>query len=83
MIWGIIAEVPRTEKLRVVGEINGENAKANGADNSALLGFIWNSPLPNVAVDGAVRRGISRAAADWIVTTGVTFSFSLATAVRH
>jgi hypothetical protein len=78
MIWGVIAEVPVTEKLRLAGEINGENAKANGAGNSALLGFIWNSPLPNVAVDGAVRRGISRAAADWIVTTGVTFSFSLA-----
>lgn len=78
VIWGMIGEVPVTEKLRLVGEINGEIAKAKLAENSALLGLIWNLPLRNVAVDASVRRGISRATADWMVTTGVMFSFSLA-----
>ena len=79
IIWGLIAELPVMEKLRVVGEINGESAKAKGAENSALLGFIWNLPLRNVAVDAGIRRGLSQAAAHWMFTTGVTFSFSVAT----
>ena len=77
MIWGVIAELPIVEKLRLVGEINGESVRRNTPDNSALIGFIWNSPLSNVSIDAGLRRGISRAAADWMFTTGLTFSFSL------
>lgn len=51
--------------------------------NSALLGFIWESPWRNVFIDVGVRRGISRAAADWMFTTGLTFSFSLATTIHN
>ena len=77
MIWGVIAELPIVEKLRLVGEVNGESVRRNTPDSSALIGFIWNSPLSNVSIDAGLRRGISRAAADWMFTTGLTFSFSL------
>lgn len=83
LVWGVIAELPFVPEFRLVGEINGENIKGKPADNSALVGFIWKSPLPNLSIDAGIRRGISRAAADWMFTTGLTFSFSLATAVRN
>jgi hypothetical protein len=75
----VIAELPITPKLRLVGEINGETVKRNIPDNSALVGFIWEAPWQKVFIDAGVRRGISRAAPDWMFTTGLTFSFSLAT----
>ena len=78
LLWGVIAELPFVQEFRLVGEINGENTKSKSADTSALVGFIWKSPLPNLSIDAGIRRGISRAAADWMFTTGVTFSFSLA-----
>jgi hypothetical protein len=80
VIWGIIAEFPVAETLRAVGEINGESGQATPADNSALLGCIWTTPLPNVTLDAGIRRGISHAANDWALTTGFTFSFSLPSA---
>jgi len=81
MVWGVIAELPITPKLRLVGEINGETVKRNIPDNSALVGFIWEAPWQKVFIDAGVRRGISRAAPDWMFTTGLTFSFSLTAAV--
>jgi hypothetical protein len=83
LTWGVIAELPITPKLRLVGEMNGESVRGNSPDNSALIGFIWKSPLSNLSIDAGIRRGISSAAADWMFTTGLTFSFSLATAVHH
>jgi len=74
VIWGLIAELPVVPKFRVVGEIDGENTKGRSADTSALLGFIW-APLSNLSVDAGIRRGISRGAADWMFTTGLTFGF--------
>jgi hypothetical protein len=79
IVWGVIAELPITSKLRLVGEINGESVRGNPPDNSALVGFIWKSPLSNLSIDTGIRRGISAAAPDWMFTTGLTFSFSLAT----
>src|SRR6266498_3311590 len=79
LVWGVIAELPITPKLRLVGEINGESVRGNPPDNSALVGFIWKSPLSNLSIDAGIRRGISAAAPDWMFTTGLTFSFSLAT----
>ena len=83
VIWGVIAELPLAPRLRLVGEVNGESVRRHTADNSALLGFIWEAPWQNVAVDAGIRRGISRAAADWMFTTGLTFSFSLPSAVHN
>jgi hypothetical protein len=77
MLWGVIAELPIVEKLRLVGEINGESVRRNTPDNSALIGVIWNSPISNLSIDAGLRRGISHEAADWMFTTGLTFSFSL------
>ena len=79
MVWGVIAELPVTSKLRLVGEINGESVKSSTPDNSVLLGVIWQAPWQNVFIDAGIRRGLSHAAADWMFTTGLTFSFSLAT----
>jgi hypothetical protein len=79
LVWGVIGELPIVSKLRLVGEINGEGDRKHAPDNSALIGFIWETPWPNVAIDAGVRKGISRAAVDWMFTTGLTFSFSLAT----
>ena len=78
LIWGTVLELPLTEQLRLVGEITGSSVRGDMADNSALAGLIWNSPFPHLALDAGFRKGISRAAADWMVTTGLTFSFSLA-----
>ena len=83
IIWGIIAEVPLATKLRLVGEINGESVKKSTPDNSALLGVIWQSPWQNVSFDAGLRRGISHAAADWMFTTGLTFSFSTSAATHN
>ena len=77
MVWGIIGELPVTPKLRVVGEINGEAVRTHTPDNSALVGLIWEAPWRNMAIDTGVRRGISRAAADWTFTAGLSLSFSL------
>jgi hypothetical protein len=83
LIWGVIAELPITSKLRLMGEINGESVRGNSPDNSALIGVIWKSPLSNLSIDAGIRRGISSAAADWMFTTGLTFSFSLATVAHN
>jgi hypothetical protein len=77
VVWGAIAELPIISKLRLVGEINGESVRRNSPDNSALMGLIWEPPLPNLFVDAGIRRGISSRAPDWMFTTGLTFSFSL------
>ena len=79
----MITELPVSERLKLVGEINGETDRGSSADSSALIGLIRNSPLSNLALDAGLRRGISRIAADWMFTTGLTFSFSLATNVHR
>jgi hypothetical protein len=55
LVWGVIAELPITPKLRLVGEINGESVRGNPPDNSALIGFIWKSPLSNLPIDAGIR----------------------------
>jgi len=76
-VWGLIAELPVVPQLRLVGEVNGESVHGQAANNSALLGVLWQSPLPNVVFDAGIRRGFSHGAPDWLFTTGVTFSFPL------
>lgn len=76
VIWGFIAELPITPKLRLVGEIDIESVRRSSPNNSALLGAIWQAPWQNLSVDAGLRRGISHAAPNWMFTTGLTFSFS-------
>jgi hypothetical protein len=76
-IWGMIVELPIFPHFRLVGEVNGESIEGERADHSGLLGFIWQPPSSAVFIDAGVRRGISRAASDWLFTTGLTWSFSL------
>lgn len=72
-IWGVIVELPVLQNFRVVGEINGESVTSEPANNSALFGVIWQPPSSHVAIDAAVRRGISSGAPDWLFTLGLTF----------
>jgi hypothetical protein len=76
-VWGVIGELPIHPRLRIVGEVAGESVQGTPANNSALLGVIWQPSARNVSWDIAVRRGITRGAPDWEVTTGVTFGFGL------
>lgn len=75
-LWGVILEYPVSEGLRLVTEFNGESLRSEGAENSVLLGVVWEpSSLPDLILDLGIRRGTSRAAADWGATLGLTFSF--------
>lgn len=62
--------------FRLVGEVNGESVEHERANNSALLGFIW-QPFPRreLWIDAGIRRGITDAAPDWQATLGLTFAF--------
>ena len=75
--WGLIGEVPLTERLRLVSEVNGEAVQGERASNAVLAGLIWQPTASNVFLDVAVRRGLTGAAPDWEVTAGVTFGFRL------
>jgi hypothetical protein len=77
VVWGTIFELPVVPKFRLVSEINGESVQSERANNSALLGFIWQPTSSNLFVDAGVRRSIGRGAPDWQFTTGLTFGFSL------
>jgi len=77
-LWGLITELPASPGLRLVGEVNGESVEHERANNSALVGFIWQPILARrFWVDAGVRRGITRAAPDWQVTLGLTLGFDL------
>jgi hypothetical protein len=73
-VWGVIVELPVLRDFRMVGEVNGETAKGKVANNSALLGFIWQPPSSKVLIDAGIRRGISSGAPDWVITMGLTFN---------
>ena len=79
-LWGVIGELPVHPRLRVVAEVTGESIEGKPANNSALLGVIWQPSSQNVYWDVAVRRGMTRGAPDWEVTTGITFAVSLPSA---
>lgn len=76
-VWGVIVEFPILQNFRLVGEVNGESGEGERADNSGLLGFIWRPAPSAFLVDLGLRKGISSAAPDWQLTTGLTFAFSL------
>ena len=76
-VWGVITELPIVPRLRLVGEVNGESVHGQAANNSGLLGVLWQPPWPPVVVDAGIRRGFSRGAPDWLFTAGLTFDFPL------
>jgi len=76
-VWGVIVELPILQNVRFVGEVNGESGEGEYADNSGLIGFIWQPAWSALLVDLGLRKGISSAAPDWQLTTGLTFAFSL------
>jgi hypothetical protein len=82
-IWGVIVELLALSNFRLVGEVNGESAEGELANNSGLLGFIWQQPSSKVLIDVGIRRGISRGAPDWQFTMGLTFSFPLPASPRQ
>ncbi len=72
-IWGAVLEYPFDSKFRVVAEINGTFQRRGLPSNSGLIGFIWE--LGDIDLDFGVRRSFSKAASDWQLTAGITFSF--------
>src|SRR5437667_293533 len=58
-----------------------ESATGTGADNSALVGAIWEvkapPPLRELSLDVGLRHGISRTADEWSGTAGFTIAFPL------
>jgi len=77
-IWGLIGELPITNGVRLVGEVNGEKPRREDQRNSGLLGVIWQPwSSKNVWFDAGVRRGFTGSVPDWQFTLGVTFGFSL------
>ena len=76
-VWGVITELPIGATVRLAGEIDGESVQGQAANNSGLLGVLWQPSWLKAVVDAGIRRGFSRGAPDWLFTTGVTFSFPL------
>jgi len=78
-MWGLILEHAVGRGLRAVAEFNGESVRRSPTDASALVGAIWDVPAPwplnELSFDVGVRHGLSRAAADWGGTAGLTFAF--------
>ncbi len=74
-VWGVIAELPVVQGLRVVGEVNGEIGPGKIPNTSGLLGFIWQVPSTKLYLDAGLRRGFSHGAPDWQVTVGLTYGF--------
>ena len=79
ILWGVIVERPLLDAVRAVAEANGKTVRGSMADNSALLGAVWDvaapSPLHELSFDIGVRHGISRTADEWGGTAGFTVAF--------
>ncbi len=79
LMWGIIVEHPITGALRGVAEVNGETVRESEAQDSALVGAVWDievgPPLRELSFDVGLRHGISRAADEWGGTAGLTIAF--------
>jgi hypothetical protein len=76
--WGIIVEHPLGGALRAVAEVNGESFTRSRADNSALVGAIYDvttpTPLHELSLDVGIRHGISRDSDEWGGTAGFTIA---------
>ena len=79
-IWGLIAELPVTQGVRLVGEVNSEKPRREDQRDSALLGVIWQPwSEKNLWLDAGIRRSFT-GAPDWQFTLGITFSFAVSSA---
>ncbi len=75
-LWGLVLEHPVNPQLKLVGEFNGESLKSEAAENSVLLGLVWEpASTSGLELDLGIRQGTSHEAADWGATMGLTFSF--------
>ncbi len=75
-LWGVIVEHSVTSSLKLVAEFNGESLRSEAAENSGLLGMVWeSSAIPGLTLDLGIRHGSSRAAPDWGATMGLSYSF--------
>ena len=72
-LWGVILEKPVTHRFRFVVEVLGVVQRYEKPDNSCLLGFI--GELKDFECDFGIRKGLSEAASDMELTTGITISF--------
>lgn len=75
-LWGGILEFPLNSRVRIAAEIASEKVHGEPKESSVLVGLIFESPSTGNSFDGGLRRGISRAAPDWELTLGWTFSFA-------
>ena len=75
--WGLIGELPLTKTLRAVGEINGQGERELTADNSGLLGLIWEPGWHDAAFDVGVRRGVAAVDPDYTMTAGISIPFAV------
>jgi hypothetical protein len=73
LLWGLIVEHPIAEEWRVGIEVTGESARRATAENSALIGLLWEHR--KVTYDAGIRFGLSKAAPDVAFTLGLTFKF--------
>ena len=73
--WGLIGELPLTKTLRAVGEINGQGERRLTADNSGLIGLIWEPGWHDAAFDAGVRRGLASVDPDYALTAGISIPF--------
>ena len=71
-MWAVAASRPVPQGFTVTGELSGVAQHGARAQTQALVGLDYNV-TPQVVLDAAVAKGLSRAAADWQLTAGVTF----------
>jgi hypothetical protein len=75
--WGLIGELPLTKTLKAVGEINGQGERELTADNSGLVGLIWEPGWHDAAFDAGVRRGLAAVDPDYALTAGISIPFAV------
>jgi|JI9StandDraft_1071089.scaffolds.fasta_scaffold117662_2 hypothetical protein len=72
-LWGIIVERPIGRNLRLGAEVNGQLLRGSTAENSALVGLLWDHG--NITYDAGFRFGLTKAAPDVAFTMGLTCRF--------
>src|SRR5262249_19956502 len=80
-LWGVIGEWPVGPTVRIVGEINGEQARQERTHHMALLGVLWH-PAANLVFDAGMRRGL-QGGPDWQITAGGNLRLLLASSRRY
>ena len=75
--WGLIGELPLTRTIRLVGEINGQGERESSAENSGLVGLIWETGWRDAAFDAGVRRGLAAVDPAYALTAGVSIPFAV------